>query len=884
MGIPALKPEVVDLFKASLKACQLFQDATEEALAFAESHVERIEFKKDECIILEYEANDFVFFIEKGCIEISSYLTDEKRVQRLVLLKAGSNFAEFSILTKSSRSGSAFAVEDSTLLRMDGPSFLALLTRFPSVSQKLLKNLTTLNSRIESLNDLVPFFRPDQLTIPPEVLNFIPVGMWKKFGIIPVSIRFNILTIISKEAFNQAFYDYLKKTFPQFEIALLLIGPLEFDSALETAEHSLKNTSRSTTRAIPKPSSVIDPVAELRNSPLLSGLPDSIFQQIVPHLKITQVPAGATLTKPGAPLEFCIFLAKGKIQLYRQIQQIRGLAPSLLLTEGDFFGEVNILAASPNVFTAKAIEDCTIIGIPAAIIIQLTKVPHFCLSLARALAVRLQALGHVTGLTYFKNEGPLNFKEIGNILPTSLINSEKVMPLRLVDNELFLGTVTPDTNSVMSSVSRYLLKYRVKLFGITEDQFNTYNAQLKSHVDSLETVAVGAVTKLDVSHWLDHILLIGLNNRASDIHFEPTSENFIVRYRIDGVLREHNDKVSLEFGKEIVSRVKIISHMDISQQHLPQDGQLKSKIGENLFIARASTIPIRYGEKVVLRIIRSQGSVVPLTMVAPDRRVISLLKSVTKCRQGLFLVTGPTGSGKTTTLYSMLNAINDVGTNVITLEDPVEMEIAGLNQIEVDRKRGLDFALALRAVLRQDPNVLMVGEIRDEESAKIVFHAAITGHLVFSTLHTNSSLDVAPRLLELGVSPATLSAGLLGVLSQRLLRANCKKCITSRPTTDTEKEIIRQILKIDIPPAETVHSKGCISCNGTGYHGRLPVFEVWRSNLQMRRALNEKKDLEEMMKIVKDDGFDTLLEFGLKMVLNGLTTIEEVHRVLASAI
>jgi type II secretory ATPase GspE/PulE/Tfp pilus assembly ATPase PilB-like protein len=253
---------------------------------------------------------------------------------------------------------------------------------------------------------------------------------------------------------------------------------------------------------------------------------------------------------------------------------------------------------------------------------------------------------------------------------------------------------------------------------------------------------------------------------------------------------------------------------------------------------------------------------------------------VARSRQGLFLVTGPTGSGKTTTLYSILNAINDVSVNVTTLEDPVEMEIKGFNQIEVDYKRGLDFGKALRAVLRQDPNVIMVGEIRDEESAKIVFDAAITGHLVLSTLHTTSSLDIAPRLLELGVSPANIAAGILGVLTQRLLRANCKKCLSERPASVSEKNIFREFLKMEQPPEMLFQSTGCPACNNTGYHHRMPVLEVWRNSPAMQKALLERKSGEEMMQIARADGFETLLEAALKMVLSGLTSLDEVRRVL----
>jgi type II secretory ATPase GspE/PulE/Tfp pilus assembly ATPase PilB-like protein len=494
-------------------------------------------------------------------------------------------------------------------------------------------------------------------------------------------------------------------------------------------------------------------------------------------------------------------------------------------------------------------------------------------------------LGHIAGLKFYKSDEKIDFKSVAQFLPLSVITEHKIVPIKTADQEITLCAVNPDTSNVLSRVSRYFNGYRLKLFSIRDDQFQIWQSQLKMQIEASGTNSTNTSRsiqqpKVDVMSWVDQIISIGMRNRSSDIHFEPTEDYLHVRYRIDGVLQEYNERIDAETGREVINRLKIISDMDIALKAVPQDGQMKTVIGDVEVIARASSVPVRQGEKFVLRLIRSQSAVVPLAMIAPDRRIVNILNSVSRSRQGLFLVTGPTGSGKTTTLYSLLNAINDVGVNVTTLEDPVEMEIKGFNQIEVDQRRGLTFGAALRAVLRQDPNVIMVGEIRDEESAKIVFDASITGHLVLSTLHTTSSLDIAPRLLELGVSNANISAGLLGVLTQRLLRANCKKCATTRPITQSEQNVFVEILGMREPPKELPHAPGCVSCNNTGYHLRVPVLEVWRNTLPMQRALLEKKSSEELLKIAKEDGFETLLEAGLKLVLSGVTSLAEVRRVL----
>ena len=881
-----LRPENSELI-AQLRSCLLFREAPAEAVEFASTGVEEVFFKRGECIILEKEFNDSVYFIIKGAVEIVSFLSEENRIQRLALLKAGNNFAEFSVLTKSTRSGSAYAFEDCVLLRMNGEHFMNMLQKFPQVSLKLAQIFAMINQGVEMTSETVPFYHPSQLSIAQEVVSYLPLAMWARYGVIPASIKSNLLTVILKNPLNEEFFQYMRSSFPNVELAICLISETEFDVALQAAQHSLKSAPKSA----PKLSAVAaheDPqntLSWLKASKLFAAVPESVLQQIESHVKPVQVKAGTTILKPGADVPVYHLIVKGQVQMHRPLNNGKTLATMMTLGASEGFGDVQILSGGKFNFVARAHEDCTLLPVPANIIQQLFKIPSFSIPLASGLAKRLQVLGHVAGLKFFKTDEKIDFKPVAHLIPLSLMTEQKVIPLKIIDQEVLLCAVAPDTLDILSRVSRYTKGYRLKLFSIREEQFKVWYSQLKMHIDATVESATHAGTvkekpKIDTIKWVDQIILTGMKNRSSDIHFEPTEDYLSVRYRIDGVLQEHSERLDHEIGKEVVNRLKIISEMDISLQFVPQDGQLKTTINDVQVVARASAVPVRFGEKFVLRLIRSQSSVVPLAMIAPDRRVVNILNSVARSRQGLFLVTGPTGSGKTTTLYSMLNAINDVSVNVTTLEDPVEMEIKGFNQIEVDYKRGLDFGKALRAVLRQDPNVIMVGEIRDEESAKIVFDASITGHLVLSTLHTTSSLDIAPRLLELGVSPATIAAGVLGVLTQRLLRANCKKCLTTRPASQSEKNVFTDVLKMEKPPEELHYSTGCPACNNTGYHHRMPVLEIWRNSLAMQRAILEKKSTEEMMKIARQDGFETLLEAGLKMVLSGLTSLEEVRRVL----
>jgi type II secretory ATPase GspE/PulE/Tfp pilus assembly ATPase PilB-like protein len=890
---PVLQADPSD-FKSQLRTCLLFQEAPPAAIDFAAAHVEEIFFKKGECIILEKEFNDSVYFIIKGAVEIVSYLSEENRIQRLALLKAGNNFAEFSVLTKSTRSGSAYAFEDCFLLRMDGERFLTMLQSHPMVSLRLAQIFALINQNVETMSEIVPFYHPSQLALSQEVTAYLPLVQWQKMGVIPVSIRAGLLTVILKNPHNELFFQHMRQSFSNIEVALNLISESEFDVAVQTAQQSLKSAPKMAPRlSAVSPAAAIsagvdaaaDPMAVLKASKLFSSLPEGILQQIVSHIKPQQVKAGTQILKSNPEAGVYYLIAKGQVQIQRALSGSKSVATMMTLAAGDGFGEVQILSGGKPGYNARAMEDCILFPIPPVLIQQLLKLPSFTMALAKNLAQRLQLLGHIAGLKFFKTDEKIDFKPVANLMPLALMNERKILPLKIIDNEIILCAVDPDMTDLLSHVSRYLKNYRLKLFSVSEEQFKIWQSEIKLYIESAtapraQTGAAIQKPVIDVVKWVDQIILTGMKNRASDIHFEPSEEYLHVRFRIDGVLQESNERLEILTGREVVNRLKIISDMDISLQYVPQDGQMKTAIADVLVVARASCVPVRNGEKFVLRLIRSQSSVVPLTMIAPDRRIVNILSSVAKSRQGLFLVTGPTGSGKTTTLYSMLNAINDVGVNVTTLEDPVEMEIQGFNQIEVDYKRGFDFAKALRSVLRQDPNVIMVGEIRDEESAKIVFEASITGHLVLSTLHTTSSLDIAPRLSELGVSPVTIATGLLGVLSQRLLRANCKKCLTTRPTSTSEKNIFAEILHMTKPPEEVSHSTGCPACNGSGYHHRIPVLEVWQNSFAMQKALLEKKSPEELMKVARSEGFETLLEAGLKLVLSGLTSLEEVRRVL----
>jgi type IV pilus assembly protein PilB len=376
---------------------------------------------------------------------------------------------------------------------------------------------------------------------------------------------------------------------------------------------------------------------------------------------------------------------------------------------------------------------------------------------------------------------------------------------------------------------------------------------------------------------VSEFIQVAMAKRASDIHVEPRASDTVVRMRVDGVLHDHQ-LIPRALQNSLISRVKILADMDISERRAPQDGRFMVSIGPRQLDLRVSTLPTQYGEKVVIRLLETSAPLNSYTDLGMPRDVAEGLTELLAAPQGMILVTGPTGSGKSTTLYSSLHKLKQASVNIVTVEDPVEYVMPGINQVHVNTKAGLTFVSCLRSILRQDPNIIMVGEIRDKETAEIVMKAAQTGHLVLSTLHTNDSISAIVRLLDLGIAGYLIASSVTGILSQRLVRMLCS-CHARQAATPEFQARLAQMGLVK-PPSKMSVPVGCDKCNHTGYIGRIGIYELLRVDESIRSTVRTSGNVDEIRATSRLNGMRPIQEDALEKILNGTTTLEEVLRVV----
>ncbi|QNB45507.1 type II secretion system protein GspE [Thermanaerosceptrum fracticalcis] len=450
-------------------------------------------------------------------------------------------------------------------------------------------------------------------------------------------------------------------------------------------------------------------------------------------------------------------------------------------------------------------------------------------------------------------------------------------PLNLVaiqDLELALGLEVEAGIATEREIELAIQRY----YGLPEELKSAYESS-KTETVSFFNIDQGSTSTDDapVIKAVNTILQTAVKEGASDIHIEPREHDLRVRLRVDGVLREAMT-LSKNIHPPMISRLKIMAEMDIAEKRLPQDGRIMIKYGTRNIDLRVSSLPSIFGEKIVIRLLDKENQFLSLEQLGFRPKLLEKFKNVLASPYGMILLTGPTGSGKTTTLYASLGEINQVGRNIVTIEDPVEYILPGIIQVQTNVKAGLDFASGLRSILRQDPDVIMVGEIRDKETASIAVRAATTGHLVFSTLHTNDAAGAVTRLVDMEVEPFLVASSVVGIVAQRLVRRNCPYCREEYDVPPGTQE--RLFLKIpDEQPLRLKRGRGCAQCGFTGYKGRLALHELLVVNAGIQELILRKTSAEKIKELAMAQGMEDLYMDGVEKILQGATTVQEVLRV-----
>jgi type IV pilus assembly protein PilB len=652
-------------------------------------------------------------------------------------------------------------------------------------------------------------------------------------------------------------------------------------------------------------------VAHLKKTELLSGLDDGPLERIAESLRKAVYPASSVIVKEGDPGDALYLITRGSVEVKKREPSLGVDLTVAKMSAGACFGEMSLLNGKPR--------SATVIAAGATEVYILSKQefqtlldsnPSISFSLNRILAARIEEMNLNRGLSLV-SPARLNLdREILALIPEQFLLRYKVLPLGYSAGTLSLAMVNPANLLVLDEVRKFVKHVPIEPVVITEEDFTSFMKHRYRNVMEGGRRAEGSIkenllddneaAKLDLLkdvHFVEsadetatvtdlekeatgapivrlgnNIIARALKKGASDIHLEPIGQGLRVRYRIDGLLSEEQ-VLPKRFQMPLISRFKIISGLDITERRFPQDGRISIRLQERAVDFRVSTVPTKHGEKIVVRILTKDSSSFGLDRLITDGPTLKLIRDMIKKPYGIIYVTGPTGSGKTTTLYSALAELHRPEVNVVTVEDPVEYDLSGVTQVQVHADIGLDFARVLRAFLRQDPDIILVGETRDKETAGIAIQAALTGHLVFTTLHTNDAASTFMRLADMNIQPLLISTSLLGVVAQRLVRRICPECKESY----VPDRAVGRYLGLE-EGISVYKGRGCDRCNLTGYRGRVGIYEVLVANEEIKHLIAQGRSAEEIRKKAVAGGMRTLKEYSAALLREGLTSIDEVLR------
>lgn len=657
-----------------------------------------------------------------------------------------------------------------------------------------------------------------------------------------------------------------------------------------------------------------DRLSCLKKTELFKSLNDDELQALANQLKERIYPPNTAIVREGAQGDSMFIIKDGKVEIKKKEPSLGIDLTIATLETGACFGEMALLTGNPRSATVMAVVPTTVFVLDKKDFERLLhEHKSISISLNKIVAERIESLNAQKGMGMVSLSKLKLDADVISLLPEQLIKKYRVIPIAYSNSTLTLAMVNPNDLPAIDEVRKFIKGLAIEPVVISGDDFKTFiekdypeimkkgeekaEVNIDSILESMDSVQSDLIKDVEVEETKEeemgitdlqneaqeapivkltnNIIAMALKKGASDIHIEPMEKSLRVRYRIDGVLREEMvlpRKVILP----LVSRIKIISKLDITERRLPQDGRITMRLGNKSIDFRVSTIPTKFGEKICTRILDKSNTAMGLDRLITHKPTLDLVREMISKPYGIIYVTGPTGSGKSTTLYSALAEKNSVDVNISTVEDPIEYDLPGINQVQVNPDIGLDFARVLRAFLRQDPDIILVGETRDKETAKIAVEAALTGHLVFTTLHANDAPSTFMRLNEMGIEPFLTATSIIGIIAQRLVRRICPEC--------KEKYIPDSVILkyLGLPEdTELYKGKGCDACALTGYKGRVGVYEVLMVNETVRHLIAEGAETQTIREEAIKAGMKTLKDYCLILLKEGLTTVDEVLRTVA---
>ncbi|MEN6615455.1 MAG: ATPase, T2SS/T4P/T4SS family [Syntrophorhabdus sp.] len=659
-------------------------------------------------------------------------------------------------------------------------------------------------------------------------------------------------------------------------------------------------------------------IAALKNTDIFRELPEQDITRLATRLQERTYPANMAIVREGSPGDAMFMIVTGKVEIRKRAPDSDFDVTITSMGNDGCFGEMALLTGNPRSATVMAVDSTKVLVLKKDDFdILLNEHQTLSAGISRIVAERIENMRNqkIPG-TVSLNTLKLD-EAIMACVPEHMILKNKIIPTSYVNGKMTLAIVDPHDVTAIDEVERKIKEKYPKAFFdrviIMDDDLRSFmetdyktlvrppkdeSLDIESFVDSMDHIQSdimkefafdenaeddGSIPDLEkeaegapIIKLTNSIIAMALKKGASDIHIEPMEKEVRVRYRVDGDLQE-DMVLPKKIQLPLISRIKIISKLDITERRLPQDGRITVKMGNKSIDFRVSTVPAKFGEKICTRILDKTNTTLGLDKLISHPPVLNLVRDMIKKPYGIIYVTGPTGSGKSTSLYSALAEINDVKRNISTVEDPIEYDLRGVNQIQVNHDIGLDFARVLRAFLRQDPDVILIGETRDTETAKIAVEAALTGHLVFTTLHANDAPGTFMRLTEMGIEPFLVSASIIGVIAQRLVRKICSNCKETYQDAPAAKFIG---LPEDTP---LYRGKGCDVCNKTGYKGRVGVYEVLMVNEEVRHLIAEGANTLVIRDAAVASGMITLKDYCMILVKEGYITVEELLRTVVVA-